>query len=145
MRISRIDQYANIAKIISMRGSCERLQVGCVILKDNRIIATGYNGPLKGEKECSEVCDVSKPCQRAVHAEQNAICFAAHQGISLEGSTLITTHSPCAHCAALIIQAGINKVYFIEEFRSTEGLELLEKHQIPCTHLKVFVNLIKKK
>lgn len=130
-RISREKFYAEAAKLVSERGICGRLKVGCVAISDGRIVATGYNGPLGGESHCSSgVCDITKPCERAIHAEANLIAFSASSGIPLKGCTLYVTHSPCLKCAELIIQAGIKKVVFLENFRSREGVELLDKHHI---------------
>lgn len=128
-RISLDDQYAQIAHIISKRGTCNKLRVGCVITQNGRIVATGYNGGLKGEKECDwgvkDFHCIEASCIHAVHAEANAIYFAAKQGISLKGATMYCTHSPCTDCAEAIVQAGIIKVCYSELFRDPKPLERL--------------------
>ena len=132
-RITRDKLYTEIAKLFSQRATCGRLQVGCVITRDGRIIASGYNGPPRGKLLANQArlvdekchCDLTQPCTQSIHAEANAISFAARNGIALEGTTMYCTHSPCPKCAELIIQSGIEKVIFIEHFRDAEGLQLL--------------------
>lgn len=125
-RISNVDLYLGIANLIAKRGRCLRLQVGAVITLDNRIISTGYNGPLKNESDCNkDSCDLKSSCTRAVHAEANAIYFAARMGISLKGATIYCTHSPCIDCCEAIVQAGIVEVIFTDEFRDPNPLDRL--------------------
>lgn len=117
-----------IADVISKRGTCERAKVGCVIAKDGRPIATGYVGAPSGLPHCISVGCQTGPdggCIRTVHAEANAIAFAARHGTSTEGSELYTTTAPCLSCAKLIINAGIRLVVFRERYRDPAGLDLL--------------------
>lgn len=105
----------NIAGMLGQRGTCPRARVGCVIEKDGRILSTGYNGSLSGEVHCDDVgCEmVDGHCIRTIHAEANAICFAARHGISLEGAVLYVTgwHSGCCHrCEKLARAAGISEI-----------------------------------
>lgn len=126
-RISRATLYMEIAKLMAKRATCGRGQVGAVLVKDYRVIASGYNGPPQGQPHCSDgVCDLSKPCTHAVHAEANLIAFCAKFGIPVNGSTLVLTTVPCRKCAELIIQAGIKAVVYDSEYRSEEGFELLK-------------------
>lgn len=122
-RPSRNDINIAIAQIIASRSTCRRASVGAVIVLKKRIISTGYNGSLHPLK-CTH-CDLHQGCTDAVHAEANAIAFAAREGISLEGATLYCTHSPCLGCAKLIIQSGIKMVVYLEEYRIKDGIELL--------------------
>lgn len=125
-RLSRDDMLSAISVIVSKRSSCQRLQVGAVIAVSGRILSTGYAGAPSGFPHCSElICDLSKPCIRTVHAEANAIAFSARNGISIQFSTLYTTHSPCWDCAKLIVNAGIIRVVYMEEYRLKEPLDLL--------------------
>jgi len=131
MRISRKELYMEIAQLFSKRSTCGRLQVGCAIVRNGRIIASGYNGALPGDRNINGCnCDLNKPCEKAVHAEANAIAFAAQNGIKLKGSTIHVTHSPCLKCAELIIQAGIFEVVYKELFRDDKGLLLLKANNI---------------
>lgn len=120
-RLSRTQTYIAIALVIAMRGTCQRAQVGCVITQDNRIVATGYNGSM-GNKNCSLECDIDMKCKDAVHAEVNAIAFAAKHGIKLSESVLYCTHAPCYECAKLVIQTGIFKVVFNSIYETDNGM-----------------------
>lgn len=132
-RISRGEQYMRIADIIALRGSCQRAQVGCVIVREGRIVSTGYNGPL-GDN-CELTCDTDNPCINAIHAEANAIYFASKHGISLEGCTLYCNYSPCKKCSEAIIQSGIVKVVFRELYRDSL-FDLLNAANIVIEQLK---------
>ena len=134
-RITRDKLYTEIAMLFSQRSTCKRLQVGCVITKDGRIIASGYNGPPKGFSHSSDndgscLCDITKPCTKSIHSEANAISFSARNGIKLEGTTMYCTHSPCVKCAELIIQSGVKSVIYIDEFRDIEGVVLLASNGV---------------
>jgi len=135
-RISRDEMLMRIAMIVAMRGTCNRLQVGAVIALDGRIISTGYVGAPAGMPHCSpETCNVNQPCTRTMHAEANAIAWAARKGLPTEGATLYATHSPCHDvCAKLIINAGIKRVVYGTEYRKTEGIELLRSVGIIVEH-----------
>ena len=131
MRINRQDLFIQIAQLFSKRSTCGRLNVGCIIVKDNRIISSGYNGPLSTERlgdKCK--CDLKVPCEKSIHAEANSISFAAKYGIALEGAILYSTHSPCIKCAELIVQSGIKQVVFKESFRDDTGILFLRKNNI---------------
>jgi len=112
MRISRQEQMLRVSRTMGERGTCPRARVGCVIERDGRILSTGYNGSLPGEVHCDDVgCKMENGhCVRTIHAEANAICFAARCGIALQGATLYTTgwHSgSCPRCVLLAMAAGI--------------------------------------
>mgnify|MGYP001946569404 FL=1 len=126
-RISQPLIHMFAAVLWATRSTCQRLQVGAVLAKGGRTISTGYNGAPSGLPHCNEDnCKIQPQCKRTVHAEMNAILFAARYGISTEGTELYTTHSPCIDCAKAIINAGIKKVYYLKEYRSRDGIELLE-------------------
>ena len=122
------NQFIDIANTISESSKCTRAKVGAVIVKNNRIISTGYNGKPSGwEDDCREGCE---GCKYTVHAEANAITFAAKNGVSTWGSYIYVTLSPCSNCALLIIQAGIDRVYFKELYKSKssngeDGIKIL--------------------
>lgn len=110
------------AHLISMRSTCTRLHVGAVLVKDNRIISTGYNGGISGDEHCLDVgCYMEDGhCLRCLHAEENAIIQCALQGVSTKGSHLYVTHFPCTHCMKKILQAGIEKIYYSQDYRNHE-------------------------
>jgi dCMP deaminase len=128
-RISRDVLFMEIAKLMAARSTCTRGNVGAVIVRDRRIVVTGYNGAPSNMAHCLDVgCDLGPGggCQRAVHAEANAIAFAARDGISLLGTTLYSTHAPCRKCAELIVNAGIKIVVYNIAYRDPAGLDLLD-------------------
>lgn len=130
-RISRDSLLMGIAELYSRRGTCGRLQVGCTITRNGRTISSGYNGPLPYDSACStSKCDITTPCNKSIHAEANAIAAAAKEGISLAGTVIYCTHSPCITCASLIIQSGITEVIYKELFRDNAGLLLLTTNNI---------------
>jgi dCMP deaminase len=132
IRITRENMFKQIVEITAQRSSCVRKQVGAILVKDNRIISQGYNGPAAGIN--CPVCE-GPGCSKAIHAEINAIVFAARAGVSIEGSDLYITLSPCVNCAKAIINSGIKNVYFIEKYRDTAGIDLLISAHINCQEL----------
>ena len=131
-RISRKNLFKEMLHLISKRSTCERLNVASLIVIDNRVVAFGYNGPPKGLPHCGEElgCDINLPCRSAIHAEVNAIYFCAKEGIPTKNATLWTSYSPCKKCAEAIIQAGITKVVYLEDFRDSAGVDLLKSVKI---------------
>jgi dCMP deaminase len=128
-RPSRDELGIRLATVYSLRGTCLRAQVGAVISRDGRAISAGYVGAPAGQPHCTDVgCELGRNggCTRTVHAEANAIGFAARAGASTDGATIYTTHSPCYDCAKLIINAGIVRVCFDTPYRDPRGIELLE-------------------
>lgn len=125
MRISRDRMLMAMAGIVSLRGTCSRLQVGAVISHHGRVLSLGYNGAPAGMAHCDHTQDETRGCQIAVHAEANAVVWAARKGIATEGAELHVTHMPCANCSRLIVNAGIRRVVFEFPYRLTEGVELL--------------------
>ena len=129
-----------IAKVVKKRSTCLRRQVGAVLVKDKRIIATGYNGAPSGLEHCLEVgCLRSKlnipsgerhELCRGLHAEQNCIIQAALHGVSTKGATLYCTHFPCSICAKMIINAQIKEIVFLEYYPDEMSLELFKKANI---------------
>ncbi len=133
-RISRDTMMMRIALVVAERSTCQRRKVGAVLARDGRIISLGYAGAPAGQPHCSaEICDLSKPCTRTIHAEMNAIAYAARAGVSTEGSTLYCTLSPCIDCAKVIISAGIPRVVYYEHYRATEGMVFLMNSGIDIT------------
>ena len=116
-----------IAKTVGTRATCLRRSVGAVIVRQRRILTTGYNGAPRGVPHCEEYgCDITQRCQLAAHAEQNAIAQAAANGVSCEGATVYVTCQPCSGCAKLMINAGIKRVVFEGEYPDPLAVELFE-------------------
>jgi len=127
-----VKYFATIAKETAKLSSAIKLQVGCVIVKDNRILSVGYNGTPSGWDNCCEEDGKTKP--EVLHAEANALMKLCQSTESSKGATLFVTHTPCIECAKLIYQAGISQVYYINEYNATKGCgqEFLEKAGIEC-------------
>lgn len=119
-------RYLRMAQIWAENSYCQRRQVGCLVVKDKRIISDGYNGTPSGfENICEDDSNVTKPY--VLHAEANAITKLARSSNNSDGATLYVTASPCIECSKLIIQAGITRVVYGEKYRLTDGIELLER------------------
>lgn len=114
--------YLKMCDAMAAMGTCGRAKVAAMITQNRRLVSSGVNGLLSSDISCAGVCDLSKPCERAIHAELNAICAAAKEGISLNGATLYCNYSPCMKCAETIIQAGVKRVVFQEAYRDSSPL-----------------------
>ena len=118
--------YLEMARVWARNSYCTRRQVGALIVKDRMIISDGYNGtPVGFENVCEDENGVTKPY--VLHAEANAITKVAKSSNSSLGATMYVTASPCIECAKLIIQAGITRVVYSDDYRSSEGLDLLRR------------------
>ena len=140
MKQKFINAYMDVAERFAQLSSAVRLNVGAIVVKDDRIISIGYNGMPTGWDNCCEdevlvdygnrASDAkyelkSKP--EVLHAESNAIAKLAKSNESGNGATIFITHAPCIECAKLIYQSGISNVYYRNEYRSTQGIEFLTK------------------
>lgn len=129
-RPSREVWLLRLAKVIAERGTCERADVGAIIARDGRVVSSGYVGAPAGLPDClSNGCEIGTHggCTRTVHAEANAIAFAARFGTSTDRCELYCTHAPCLPCAKLIVNAGIVRLVFEVPYRDTSGLALLHE------------------
>lgn len=123
-----------MASIWAENSYCQRRQVGCLVVKDKRIISDGYNGTPSGfENVCEDEAGVTKPY--VLHAEANAITKLARSHNNSEGATLYATDSPCIECAKLIIQSGIQRVVFSRQYRLTDGVDLLRRAGLEIVYL----------
>ena len=118
--------FMNIARQAATRSTCERKNVGAVIVRDKTILSTGYNGSIRGLPHCDDVGHMMDGghCVATVHAEANAIIQAARNGVRIDGAELYTTASPCWNCFKLIANAGIVRVYFGEFYRDERSLHV---------------------
>ncbi len=122
-RVSWDKYFMQLAKTVSMRGTCDRAYVGCVLVNDeNRIVSTGYNGSISGNPQCDEIGHTMRDghCIATIHAEMNALIYCAKAGIKAKGSKCYITHYPCLNCTKALIQAGISKVYYEKAYRIDE-------------------------
>jgi dCMP deaminase len=139
----------DMARVMAKRSTCSRSQVGAIIALDGRVLSSGYNGAVSGAKHCdhscncaysdgyftthSDKCRTNGPCSDSVHAEANAVAFAAKHGVALAGATIYTTLSPCWNCSQLIINSGIVRVIIGKVYRDHGGPILLQNLGIPVT------------
>ena len=127
-------RYARMTLIWAENSYCVRRKVGALVVKNNMIISDGYNGTPTGfENICEDENNVSKPY--VLHAEANAITKLARSSNSSDGATLYVTASPCIECAKLIIQSGIKRVIYTEQYRLTDGVDLLRRAGIEVEYL----------
>ena len=129
-RLSWQDYFMANAELISKRSTCDRAFVGAVLVKNNRIIATGYNGGVSDTDKCDEAGHYMEDghCIRTVHAEMNALIQCAKEGISTDGTEIYVTHFPCLNCTKALLQAGIKKITYKANYRPHPfAIELLEK------------------
>lgn len=129
--------FMQICAVVAQRSTCTRAAVGAVIVRDRNILATGYNGSPSGMPHCSESgClvytstnpfgEVEENCFRTIHAEINAIAQAAKSGVSISGSDIYITHSPCIHCLKVLINTGIRRICFGKPYKLEQVQELVE-------------------
>ena len=135
--MSKFDaNYLRMAKVWATNSYCKRRQVGALLVKDNMIISDGYNGTPSGfENICEDENGVTKPY--VLHAEANAITKVAQSGNSAAGATLYVTASPCMECSKLIIQSGIKRVVYSDEYRLDDGIKLLKRAGVEVEKLEV--------
>ena len=133
-RPSWTEYFKKIALVTSERSPCDRLKVGCVLVKDNRIVSQGYNGFLPGCPHDSIVREGHE--QATVHAEQNAIADCARRGAACEGTIAYVTHYPCIICARMLLAAGIKEINYIEDYKNDILVQLF------CEQLNVKINKI---
>jgi len=124
-RLDWDDYFMSIALLASCRSPCERLHVGCVIVKNKRIVSTGYNGFLPGANHISRVQDDHE--QSIIHSEVNAISDGAKRGVSVDGAKIYITHFPCINCFRSIAACGIKEVYYLYDYKNNPIVEELAK------------------
>ena len=141
MKHKYIKAYMDVAKRFSKLSSAQRLQVGAIAVKDDRIISIGYNGMPSGWDNCCEDEVIKngwpglKTKPEVLHAEMNCLMKLAKSTESGEGAVMFITHTPCIDCAKGIYQAGIKEVYYDREYRDSAGVDFLEKSGIPALNI----------
>ncbi|OQA42347.1 MAG: tRNA-specific adenosine deaminase [Chloroflexi bacterium ADurb.Bin325] len=121
---------------VALRSTCDRARVGAIIVKDRRILTTGYNGAPAGLPHCDEIGHlmIGGHCVRTLHAEQNAIIQAAYHGVSVADSTIYVTHQPCLTCAKMIINAGIKRVVYAGHYPDENAVAFLTAAGVVLEH-----------
>ena len=139
--------FFEITKLVATRSTCIRRSVGAVIVKDKRILATGYNGAPSGLPHCLDIGCLREKLNipsgerqeicRGIHAEQNALMQAAKFGISVDGATIYVTHHPCVVCAKLLINAGIKVIRYLEDYPDELSKEMLKEAGMDIRQVKL--------
>ncbi len=139
------EYFMAITKMVALRSTCLRRKVGAILVKDKRILATGYNGAPSGLSHCEEVGCLRENSSipsgmrhelcRGLHAEQNVIVQAAYHGIAIKGATLYCTNKPCVICTKMIINAGIRKVYYEESYDDPLADQMMTEADIELVRL----------
>ncbi len=138
-RISRNIYYASMVNLVAQRSTCSRAQVGAIIVKEGRVICTGYAGSPSGLPHCMDVgCDIDDltgGCVRTIHAETNAIISASRFNISLRNTMIFSSLSPCIECAKLIINSGIKRAVYLTPYRNLKGANLINESGGFCSDI----------
>lgn len=145
LRPSWDEYFMAITELVAQRATCMRRKVGAVLVRDRRIVATGYNGAPSGVRHCQEVGCLREQLGvpsgerhelcRGLHAEQNAIIQAALHGVSLRGCTLYCTNMPCSICSKMLINAAIEAIYYREGYADSMAAAMLEEAGIPLVKI----------
>ncbi len=140
------EYFLEIARLVSKRSTCLRRKVGSLVVKDRRILATGYNGTPSGIKHCFEIGCLREKLRvpsgerhelcRGLHAEQNVLLQASLHGVSLKGSTIYVTNQPCIICTKMIINAGIKEVVVADHYPDAMALRFLKEAKIKLRKVK---------
>jgi len=146
-RPSNDEYFMRMAELVSTRSTCIRRHVGAVIVKDKRVLSTGYNGSPKGTRHCEELGCIREQMKvpsgtrhelcRGVHAEQNAVVQAAVFGVSVKDATIYTTTFPCSMCAKILINAGISEIVYSEGYMDDLSKQLLSETDVKIREFKL--------
>ncbi len=130
------EYFMEVARTVATRATCPRASVGAVIVREHRILTTGYNGAPRGVAHCSEIgCEmVAGHCVRSTHAEANAVVQGALHGVGLDGATAYCTHQPCVNCAKLLISAGISRIVYEAAYTDAFAQALLAEAGVALVH-----------
>lgn len=139
------DYFMGIAELVAGRATCIRRKVGAVLVKDRRILCSGYNGAPAGLPHCKETgclrrqlnvpSGVKHELCRGVHAEQNVIIQAAYHGVAVAGATLYCTNQPCSICAKMLINAGIQEIYFRDGYDDPLAMDMFDRAEVTLTRI----------
>lgn len=140
------EYFLEMAQLVARRSTCLRRNVGAILVKDKRILATGYNGAPRGLRHCLDIGCIRQKLNipsgqrqelcRALHGEQNALIQASLYGISVEGSTLYATNQPCVICAKMLINAGIKEIVIAEGYPDKMAMDLLKEAKVKVRKIK---------
>jgi dCMP deaminase len=133
------EYFLKVAMLVSERATCPRMHCGCVLVRDKRILSTGYNGSIPGDDHCTEAgcLIVDNHCVRTIHAEMNAILQCSVHGVSTEGSTAYITNMPCTNCSKALITAGIKEIVIFSDYHDTMAEEFFKRAKVKIRRLKI--------
>ena len=133
------EYFLKLAMLVSERATCPRMHCGCVLVKNKRILSTGYNGSIPGDGHCEdEGCIIEdNHCIRTIHAEMNAILQCSIHGVSTQGAIAYVTNMPCSNCAKALIGAGIKEVTIFSEYHNTQAEMFFEKANVKIRRLEI--------
>ncbi len=132
------EYFLKLAMLVSERATCPRMHVGCVLVRDKRILSTGYNGSIPGDGHCTDIgcLIVDNHCVRTIHAEMNAIIQCSIHGVSTKDATAYVTNMPCTNCSKALIAAGIKELVVFSDYHDTLADEFFAKANIKIRRLK---------
>ena len=138
------EYFLKLAMLVSERATCPRMHCGCVLVKEKRILSTGYNGSIPGDGHCEDdgCLIVDNHCVRTIHAEMNAIIQCSVHGISTQGATAYVTNMPCTNCAKALIGAGIKEVVIFSDYHDTLAEDFFKKAQVLLRRIPIPENTI---
>lgn len=138
------EYFLKLAMLVSERATCPRMHCGCVLVREKRILATGYNGSIPGDAHCEEAgcLVVDNHCVRTLHAEMNAILQCSIHGISTTGATAYVTNMPCTNCAKALIGAGVKEIVIFSDYHDTLASEFCAKAKVKIRKLDIPDNTI---
>lgn len=133
------EYFLKLAMLVSERATCPRMHCGCVLVRDKRILSTGYNGSIPGDEHCEDAgCIIEdNHCVRTIHAEMNAIIQCSIHGVSTQGASAYITNMPCTNCAKALIGAGIKEIVIFSDYHNTKAEDFFNKASITIRRLKM--------
>lgn len=139
------EYFLKVAMLVSERATCPRMHVGCVLVKDKQILATGYNGSIPGDEHCDDAgcLVVDNHCVRTIHAEINALIQCAVHGVSTKDATAYVTNMPCTNCSKALIAAGIKEIVIFSNYHDTLATDFFKKAGVEIRILKMPDKVIK--
>ena len=141
MRKTWDEYFLSMAKVVAERSTCNRKQVGCILVRDNQLLSSGYAGSIRGQPHCIDVgCDIdpaTSGCVRTIHSELNAVAQAARNGVSVKDATAYITLSPCTWCFKTLVSAGIVRIVYSEEYRIPPDFRLATSCGVQMQHISM--------
>ncbi|MBI1932741.1 MAG: dCMP deaminase [Ignavibacteriales bacterium] len=138
LRPSWDEYFLKLAMLVSERATCPRMHCGCVLVRNKRILATGYNGSIPGDAHCEDdgCMIVDNHCVRTIHAEMNAIIQCSIHGVSTQGATAYITNMPCTNCSKALIAAGIKEIVIFSDYHDTKAEEFFKIANVEISRLE---------